>query len=171
MLIYLFKQPEVGSLGRHPSSCYGRNRLRGFLHSSLSTYLQSTGSQLGVPKAGSWELRKDTKFMDSHLRGNDRAVCSFTLTTSLQKIPRVNSCLFQDRSQCSFWHIPGVIRYRSVTTRRVIEPNLVASGSLAVKTESKCSQPFDNTVITKSPEFSHATLLSYNQGVFKMVSE
>ena len=78
-----------------------------------------------------------TEDMDFNFRGNDIDVLSKTLTTSFKKFLRVNSCLFQDRSQCSFRQIPWVIRYGSITTCGRTEPDLVASGSLAVKAESK----------------------------------
>jgi hypothetical protein len=75
--------------------------------------------------------------------------------SGVEKHFRLNRGLPQDRSKCSLWHIAGMIRNRCVAASRRVEPDLVTTGGLAVKLESKGPQLSNDFAIAKSREAAH----------------
>ena len=66
-----------------------------------------------------------------------------------------NSRLLQDSSECSFWHIAGMIWNRCVAAGRRVVPYLMITGGLTVKLESKGPQLSNDFAIAKSREAAH----------------
>jgi hypothetical protein len=48
----------------------------------------------------------------------------------VQKALRLNTCLFEDLAESSFWHIAIVIGHGGILSRAIIKPNFMATGSM-----------------------------------------
>jgi hypothetical protein len=62
------------------------------------------------------------------------------LVRTIQKIIRLNACLFQDLAESAFRHITIVIGDGGIFTRMVIKPDFVAATGLTIECKSVDSQ-------------------------------
>ena len=75
--------------------------------------------------------------------------------SSLEEFVGFDSCLFEDRSQCTFRHIARVIRDRRIPVCLFVEPDFVAACGLPVELKSGCSQFANNFPVPKSGKAAH----------------
>jgi hypothetical protein len=68
----------------------------------------------------------------------------------VQKIIRLNPCLFEDLTERTFWHIPIVVGNGGIFAAIVVEPDFVAATSLTIERKSVESQHFGNFSIPES---------------------
>ena len=65
--------------------------------------------------------------------------------------------LFENRSQCSFGRIAGMIRDCSIPIGRWIVPDLVAPGCMAVESKTECLQALNDLLVLEAGESAHLT--------------
>jgi hypothetical protein len=68
----------------------------------------------------------------------------------VQKIIRLNPCLFEDLTESAFGHIPIVVGDGGIFTTIIVEPDFVAATSLTIERKSIESQYFGNFSIPES---------------------
>ena len=72
-----------------------------------------------------------------------------------QEIIRLDACLFEDSTECPFREISGMVGNCCISIRLVIDPDLMASGGIAIKNKSKATQLFYDLCILKAGQSAH----------------
>ena len=70
-----------------------------------------------------------------------------------------NIRLLENCAQCSFGHIPAVIRDRGVAMGGRVEPDLMRAAGLPVELEAKLFQPLDDLPVAKTGKPAHVALI------------
>lgn len=94
---------------------------------------------------------------DSYIEGEEGAKQPSILSCLffLQEIVWRNTCFFKDCSKRPSRHITRMVLYGGISVFNFIIPDLVAAGSLAIKSESKSLKAFNNFTIMKTRQPSH----------------
>jgi hypothetical protein len=74
----------------------------------------------------------------------------FSRFPCLEKFHRLDSSLFQNRSQSPFRHVSRMVRNRGKTPRLRIEPDLMTASGVSIENEPETSEPFDDVPISEA---------------------
>ena len=77
------------------------------------------------------------------------------LLLPLQEGLGIDASLFEDGAQRAFGHVARVVGDGGVAVQRGVEPNFVATSSLAVELQAQRFQSFDDVSITKTRQRAH----------------
>ena len=75
--------------------------------------------------------------------------------SGLEKSVRIHCRLLQNRAECAFGHVAGMIRDRRIAVCAGVVPDLMTAGSLSIKLESTSFELPNDFAMTKAREAAH----------------
>jgi hypothetical protein len=87
----------------------------------------------------------------------------------IQKIVRRDTGLFENRTKSALWHVAGVIGNGGVLVSLCVVPDLVTTGSLAVKGKAKCFKTLGYLPVAKTCQSAH--LRPHDEGAIEGIAD